>query len=287
MNFRSKYIVRKSGLGDVLWIEPVISEVSKKYKKITVFTKYNTLFENFPANNVVFKNNLNILEKIILKIESFFSISIWFINLDGSYENNPQCHFLEAYFKKANINSTLRYPRLFLTNDEIVKNSFYDDYVILHLESFSGKNYRSVYGIDWEKVVKHINEMGLLVLQINKNDSIIKGSISIKTDLREMISLIYNSKLFIGIDSGPSHIAATLNIPSLIFFGAVNPWFRHLKRDFIGKIMQSYCQFSNCYHTSKKGKEIDCKLVGNAGIPACSLHNTDSVLKEIENLLIK
>ena len=37
-------------------------------------------------------------------------------------------------------------------------------------------------------------------------------------DFRQVMSLVYNADLFIGHDSGPSHIAASMEIPSVIFF---------------------------------------------------------------------
>jgi ADP-heptose:LPS heptosyltransferase len=100
-----------------------------------------------------------------------------------------------------------------------------------------------------------------------------------------MIGIISGAAFFIGIDSGPSHMAAALNIPSLIFFGAVNPDFRHFRDLLRGRFLQQFCEYAGCYHESSESKPI-CRLVGNEGIPKCSLHTTEYVLNNID-LLIK
>jgi ADP-heptose:LPS heptosyltransferase len=48
-------------------------------------------------------------------------------------------------------------------------------------------------------------------------------------DLRELIALIASAKIFVGNDTGPSHLAAAANIPAVVIFGPTNsthwrPW---------------------------------------------------------------
>jgi ADP-heptose:LPS heptosyltransferase len=48
-------------------------------------------------------------------------------------------------------------------------------------------------------------------------------------DLRELIALISRAQIFVGNDSGPTHIAAALERPTVVVFGASNaehwsPW---------------------------------------------------------------
>lgn len=99
-----------------------------------------------------------------------------------------------------------------------------------------------------------------------------------------MMVVIKKSSLFIGIDSGPSHIAASLGTPSLLFFGAINPDYRHFRELLKGHILQQACEFAGCYHTSQK-EEVDCRLVGNSGIPKCSLHTTEYVKGQIDSVI--
>jgi len=281
------YLVRKSALGDVLWIEPVIRQLAERYKKVIVFTKYNTLFENYPLPGVQFRNSLNFFEKVWNRMESFFKFSFRFINLDMSYENDTKKHILHAYQKKAGLPLTNEYPILHLSAEE--QKPFPDlpaKYVVLHLESFTTQNSRRVYGVQWEKVTEHLHKLGYEVIQVGKQPDDIAGTRFVKTSIREMIRLIRHCSFFIGIDSGPSHIAASLQKPSLVFFGAVNPLYRHFPEKFNGFFLQQHpCEFGGCYHEANSIWGRSCRLVGDDGIPKCSLYSAAYVTSNI-NLLM-
>ena len=282
----SIYLIRKRQLGDVLWIDPIIRELSFKFTKIIVHTKYNELFLSMKYENVIFKQKLNLLEKIFSNIEKLLNTRFKFINLDDAYERSPNMHLLHAYQKKANLPIKSRYP-IFDIYDKNIRNKFniQGKYFILHVESFSEKNYRNVYGLDWNKIAKFINDLGYKVIQVGISPTEISNSIKLSTSIFELISLIKESSYFIGIDSFPSHVAASIKVPSLIFFGAVNPEFRHFKNIFNGFFLSQQCEFSGCFHTSKRSKQVSCKIVGDAGIPKCSMHSNEYVIKNIENLL--
>ena len=148
-----KYIVRKRQLGDVLWIEPIIDEIALKYKKVIVHTKYNEIFNNYKHKNVIFKKELNIFEKILHALENFFNTSILFISLENTYEKDSNKHILNAYQKKSKLEISEKYPKIYFSEEERMKNIVhFDNYVVIHLESFSSRNYRKVYGIEWDKI---------------------------------------------------------------------------------------------------------------------------------------
>jgi len=44
-----------------------------------------------------------------------------------------------------------------------------------------------------------------------------------RVDLRSLVSVIRRAKLFVGIDSGPMHIASALDIPTVAIFGPTDP----------------------------------------------------------------
>ena len=274
-----KYIVRKRQLGDVLWIEPIIDEIALKYKKVIVHTKYNEIFNNYKHKNVIFKKELNIFEKILHALENFFNTSILFISLENTYEKDSKKHVLNAYQKKSKLELSEKYPKIYFSEEERMKNIVhYDNYVVIHLESFSTRNYRKVYGIEWDKITSYLTEKGYKIILIGKNRYEIDNTLYIETDLREAMLLINKAKFFIGIDSFPSHVAASLGIPALIFFGAIDPAYRHFKNIFKGEFLQQKCEFNGCYHTDKKN-EVTCRIVGNDGIPKCSLHDNNYILK--------
>lgn len=285
MRFRFRYVIRKRQIGDVLWIEPVIRQLAAKYPKVIVHTKYNVLFDNYPCPNVIFKNKLSFIEKVLASAEFILNTNLFFINLDMSYERSPNEHFLHAYQNKAGLPLTLEYPTIYLNQEEQTKEIVpFNRYVVLHLDSFSDRNYRRVYGVDWQAVIRCFTDKGYEVVKVEKN-SITYGETKTKTTIRDLITVINKSSIFIGIDSGPSHIAASLGIPSIIFFGSVNPLFRHFAKLFKGHFLQQYCEFAGCYHSAKNKTGAICRLVGTEGIPKCSLHTTEYVIQNIESLI--
>ena len=282
------YLIRKRQLGDVVWIEPIIRELSKKYKKLVVHTKFNEIFEQNIYKNVIFKSKLTFFEKLLIRFDFIFHTSFFSINLDGTYELNPKQHILHAYQTKAKLPIENTYPRIQLSKEEMSKNlGGSSKYAIIHIESFSLKNYRNIHGIEWEVVANYLTKNGFKVIQVGKNNQHIDNTSFIKTNIRDLISLMNKCTLFIGIDSFPSHLAAIFKIPSLIFFGAINPNFRHFNDHFIGSFMQGECEFAGCYHNSSNGKEVSCKLVGNEGIPKCSFFQTNNLIPDIENFITK
>lgn len=280
-----KYIIRKRALGDVLWIEPVIRALSKKYKQLIVHTKYNELFENYPISNVSFKNELSFLEKIIIRLEEKSRINFFTLSLENAYEKLPNLHFLHAYQQKASLPITDEYPKIFLSDKEKDDKIIDEKYVVLHLESFSEKKYRQIYGVDWPQVVTYLNNKGFKVVQIGVNTSNIEGTMVLKTTLRQLLSLIYNSNYFIGLDSGPSHIAASLGIPSLIFFGAINPLLRHFPDFFNGILIKQHCEYDG--YAVKDREILPCTLADESGNPKCCTYTTKNIISKIEELLKK
>lgn len=80
-----------------------------------------------------------------------------------------------------------------------------------------------------------------------------------KTSLSEMTYLVKNSKLFIGNDSGPSHIAYSCAVKSLIFFGSVYyetrlPINSILKNKITALDNRSICTKFPCYNGYSKPK---------------------------------
>lgn len=273
-------------MGDVLWIEPIIRQLASQYKKVVVHTRNNVLFENYPLPNVVFKSRQSIFEKLLSRLALWTKVPRY-INLDMAYERNPKVHFLHAYQMKSSLPQTIEYPKLHLTKQEEQQCLVDSKYVVLHLDSESDKNFRRVFGVDWNKIVRYLSEKGYKVVQVGAASSNIENVEYLKTDLRQMMSLIVQSSMFIGIDSGPSHVAASLNVPSLIFFGAVNPLFRHFPELFNGYFLQQPCEFSGCFHTQTDTSTLECRLVGDKGIPKCSLHSDAYVIQHIDLLINK
>ncbi|MDP9014739.1 MAG: hypothetical protein M3O41_19175, partial [Pseudomonadota bacterium] len=148
------------------------------------------------------------------------------IGLDQAYENNQKVHFLSAYQQAAGLPVTREYPRLYLSkveDDFRPKEAGTGKYVVFHLESFATQDFRKIYGVEWGKIVSSLSARAFTVIQIGKDPAPIPGAVIVKGDIRDMIALIRGATFFVGLDSGPSHIASALGVPALIFLGRSTP----------------------------------------------------------------
>lgn len=270
-------------MGDVLWTEPVIRALSNSYSKIIVYTKFDWVFAGYPLQNVEFRSDLPLYIKAWLKIEKLFGVNWLGLNLDMAYERDPKKHILQAYSEKAGISYQPQYPWLtWMVTEQKASDK---PYVVVHLSASSAtKNFRTVHGVDWEKFTASIQQKGYKIIEIGDPPGILPEYFR-KTSFSELVNLISGASVFVGIDSAPSHIAASLKIPSLLFFGAVNPAYRHVTSLFKGIIMQNPCEFAGCYHDNPLAYENhECRLVGDAGQPKCCTFSTDLVLANFEKI---
>lgn len=268
------HIKRTKAFGDVLWTEPIVRHFINKKLRVNILTDYPEAFENYPSKKLSV-NKKDFIGKL-LKLDRHF------IDLDMAYENNPKIHILEAYRNVAGIpEMELTYPQIHLREME-KKPRIKEEYVILHIEK-NPLNHRNIYAINWKSIVSYFEQKGFKVVQISKTPSDLYGQWIKTKDFREIMSLIYPCRLFIGLDSGPSHVAASFGIPSIIFFGAVNPVFRQLK-SFNGICLQEPCEYANCYHENQRYTKV-CKLFGENGTPKCCIQNEQKVMQAIDKYL--
>lgn len=280
-----KYIIRKRALGDVLWIEPIVREMAKKYKRIVVHTKFNALFENFPYKNVQFKHQLSFWEKCIVVIEKKLRISVLTLNLDNAYEERPYLHFLNAYQKRASLPLTQEYPKLYFSSIEEETVLVKGKYAVLHLESFAPKPFRQISGVNWNEIIRYLCKQDIKVVQIGTKIIPFENTINFQTSIRDLICLINHCELFIGLDSGPSHIASSLGKPSMIFFGAVNPDTRHFRSLFKGLLIKQPCEYDNYYEKVIGPENLPCTKSNDSTIAACCNYSTDYVLLQLNELM--
>lgn len=275
-------------MGDVLWTEPVIRKLAEEYYWVVMLTPYYELFQNYPLSNVKFREHRTKFDNFFLdKLSPRWLKKSSLLTLDMAYEVRPKMHTLKAYFAAAGYpNETLTYPKLSLSESEQV-NPHPNPYVLIHIDPGAiSRNYRNAHGIDWQIVVNDIRQRGLEPIFISDNDLGTKyGAKTITPYLRQLMSYINSCALFIGLDSGPSHIAAALGKKAIIFFGSVNPWFRHLPEHFKGIILQKPCEFAGCYHEIIDVSGQICRLVGEKGIPQCCHFSTEETIEAIDACL--
>jgi GT2 family glycosyltransferase len=79
-----------------------------------------------------------------------------------------------------------------------------------------------------------------------------------KTSLEDIFSLMKNASLFIGMDSGPLHVAQLFNVPSFIVFGATLPTARLLNLDNSYGYVREDLNCIGCYHRIRSSAQNYC-----------------------------
>ena len=184
---------------------------------------YVNLVPNFVANGIErFYKQTHIKDDSMHRIEEYLNVlNALKINID--YQG--YLYGWNFTSKEINRNASI------LKKYELTENG---DYVILALTTqWKSKNYPVEY---WAEIIKYLNKIDKKIIIIGtasdqkEIDELLKLGLSNKfinlcgkTNIRELVLLIKNSMLVISGDSGPMHIAASLNIPVIAIFGPTNP----------------------------------------------------------------
>ena len=171
-----------------------------------------------------------------------------YINLDLVYERNPSMHAVNAYAMYAighsNFDRTLE---LYTTESDksfarelsgIINN----EYVVLHMRKHYWEN-RNLPQEFWSKLVNNLlDKTNLTIIQVGGLHEPVFAGNNRLIDLRGGITIpilkeiIEGARLFIGSDSGPSHVAAATKTNMLVFYTSVKEEFRRPLR-LVGKFI--------------------------------------------------
>lgn len=208
-------IRRKAALGDVVRVEPVLEyfynngyrvvlDTLPQFKELFFQHKFKVdFFDEFDSERIPYR----------------------LVNLDMSYESKPSQKHLLSYYDYAGVkDGEIKDATLNLHQDYRRGIKLFKKYCVIHIDNRE-QPYRNIYGINWETIVFYLQEIGYTVIQLGKDEYCkIKGALQMNTPSTQFLMwVVASSDLFIGIDSGISHIAVGFKIPSIIFFGSVDP----------------------------------------------------------------
>lgn len=99
--------------------------------------------------------------------------------------------------------------------------------------------------------------------------------------------VIAGADMFIGVDSGLSHIAAGFDVPSVIFFGNVHPEIIHVDLSNIVPIINydldnPICEKPYCWHSVVGCAGVPCYI--DEKLPPCVRFSTEHLLNSIKLL---
>jgi ADP-heptose:LPS heptosyltransferase len=103
-----------------------------------------------------------------------------------------------------------------------------------------------------------------------------------------MAYVISGCDLFIGVDSGPAHVAVATGRKCVILFGSVNPEYIHAKFENIKAVtlhndIAPVCATPYCWHNSITTTGQEC--TEDAYIPPCTVFGSDRVINAINELI--
>lgn len=267
-------IRRTAALGDVIQTEPLLEYFHLRGHPVYLDTNpgYYQLFGRhfYPVRDFAK------FDKEVIKHR--------LINLDLAYEVTPQQLHLKSYFEMAGVTDyVLRNPKL---NYQVVnENRLFKKYVVVHIDE-RDTPYRNVYDVDWRRVAVHLEDQGYTVIQVGKGVHENCGLfINTVTDVMALW-LVAGASLFIGIDSGISHMAVATGVKSVIMFGSVNPAFIHadMSRIFV---IQNACPIQNdgCWHSAPGTTGVECAVEGKQDKPPCCVFSTFQIIDTINKSL--
>jgi ADP-heptose:LPS heptosyltransferase len=265
-------IKRTGAAGDCIMLEPVLEYYHNKGCNVVLDT--DKKFHNYYLNHY-----------FSVKWIGHHSPKIKFeriINLDMAYEISPRQLVLQSYYNICGItDGTLRNSKLNFKVD--ANNKLFKKYVVIHIDTTSIPH-RDIHGANWKEISEWLSAEGYTVIQVGIGKHEICG-IEMKTPSEQMLMwVVGGADLFIGCDSGVAQVAVALGIPSIIFFGSVNPEYRYTNFEKI-KVIQNSCPIEKdgCYHSVISVKGKDCEV--DKKIPPCITHKTDDVINSIREFI--
>jgi ADP-heptose:LPS heptosyltransferase/GT2 family glycosyltransferase len=210
-------IVRQAAHGDVLLTTPVIESLRKQRPLSKIYVE--------TAVPEIFKYNPDVTEakQRIPRMPSEQRI-----NLDGSYEAQPDKNFLDTYANAAAIKLETRKTKIFSSPEDKKLAAFRlgnKPWVAIHAGPNTWKNK------EWPQdrfaaVAMLIRSRGFSVILVgNSSDSKIPCDCDMRgrTTIQEMAALLERCVLFVGIDSFPIHCAQAVGTPVVGLFGVTRP----------------------------------------------------------------
>lgn len=271
-------ITRKGAMGDIIALEPLLHYYFKKGYRVVLNTMPQ--FFNLFVQHYFKIHSPNELDQR-LKVKE--------IVLDMAYEIKPKQLHLQSYYDMCGISDgEIRNPVLTM-NFDAKANRLFKKYVVIH-NDIRPQESRNIHGINWKNVVSFLKDHGFDVIQIGVGEhDLIEGAIFMSTPSEPMLLwVIGGADMFIGIDSAPSHIAISMNVPAIIFYGSVNPVY--LIPDLSNVIAinnheNKICEKPYCWHESIGCEGTKCYIDNDK--PPCTQFKDLQVLNAIRDTIIK
>lgn len=217
-------LIRDGAMGDVLMLTPVVHALHTAHAgdvSIDVATHAAVVFDHNPYVNQVLSP-----KQLARGVRTYDVV----VDLNGVYERMPNTHPVNAYAKvvlgAADFDKKLELyptPADVALIDEVVKK-IGAPYVVVHQFSHDWPN-RTIASEVWAQALNAITASGTMkVVYVGTSQDLAPVRDAQHLDhrarytLQQLSVLIAKSQGFIGGDSGPSHVAATTDVPLAVFY---------------------------------------------------------------------
>lgn len=276
-------------LGDTLCATPTIRKLYNSYnKKISVITNIPDLFSTNPYIGNIFDNSVD--REILKETHDIFETFDIVYKPNGVVNKHNtmdirQFHAITLGFMLTKEEMSLDYqPSTSFSITDLPKK-----YVLIHpVQNWNSRTWSSN---NWKLLTKLLNEKGISVISIGKNDSELGGSnvdkpvfdfeidnglnLVNKTTLDETWHLIQNSICFVTMDSGLLHLAGTTDSEIIQLGSSINPEFRAPYR---------YGSQEYKYHYVRGGCGLNCASDVKYGVREWgSIHGIPSLVDCLEH----
>jgi len=213
---------RRESNGDVLLAAALAPALKKKYPNCSIYfsTKCKEVLDGNPFIDKIIEDK-DVTERL-------FQV---YYNLDMMYEYRPFSHIMESYADAVGVKK--EDCQLFLKTTPVKQVP--KRYVVVHAGStgWAGRNWKPD---RFDEISRKLRAEGHFVVCVGKGDHLVPCDLDLrnKTTMAELAYIIKNSHLFVGIDSFPMHVAQTFNVPSVCFFGSINPALRVMSENIKG-----------------------------------------------------
>lgn len=203
---------RRAALGDVIMSTGVVRELKNRYTcEIDVATEFPNVYDNNPHVRAIYHSNA-------MPDPAKYDL---YINLDDAYEHNPVNHYLDSYFYRAFGTPTVaeKQPELFPNEFDVdVVNHFcqdnlLDNYIVIHIRQWywplKNMSWDTWYAV-FERLFNERTDFKIVCVG-SAQDGHVDHPLFV--DARDRLSvqqqklLMDRARCFVGIDSGPYHIA--------------------------------------------------------------------------------
>ena len=204
---------RRAALGDVIMSTGVVRELKLRYNcVIDIATEFPNVYNNNPNVRAIYHTDA-------MPDPTAYDL---YINLDDAYEHNPVNHYIDSYFYRAFGTSEVANKSVELFASEFdqdtvmsfIKDNELDNYIAIHIRQWhwplKNMSWDTWYAV-FEQLFTARTDFKIVCV-----GSVEDGSVEhpLFVDARDQLSvqqqrlLMDHARCFVGIDSGPYHIAA-------------------------------------------------------------------------------